>query len=59
MAAAVCEGATVYIAEGDKEPVVALMAEWLLARPDLLAKRRERVEHPFGSIKQWMSQGVP
>jgi transposase len=27
-------------------------------RPDILDKRRETVEHPFGSIKQWMNQGA-
>jgi hypothetical protein len=25
---------------------------------DLLDRRRETVEHPFGSIKQWMNQGA-
>ena len=34
------------------------MAERLKARPELLDRRREIVEHPFGSIKQWMNQGV-
>lgn len=28
------------------------------ARPDILDIRRETVEHPFGSIKQWMNQGT-
>jgi hypothetical protein len=35
--------------------------EWpprLKARPDILARRRETVEHPFGTIKQWMNQGA-
>jgi Transposase DDE domain len=27
-------------------------------RPDILDKRRQTVEHPFGSIKQWMNQGA-
>jgi hypothetical protein len=27
-------------------------------RPDVLDRRRETVEHPFGSIKRWMSQGT-
>ena len=27
-------------------------------RPDILDQRRETVEHPFGSIKQWMNQGA-
>ena len=32
------------------------MAARLKARPELLDRRRETVEHPFGSIKQWMNQ---
>jgi len=32
------------------------MAARLEARPDVLSLRRESVEHPFGSIKQWMGQ---
>jgi two-component SAPR family response regulator len=28
------------------------------ARPDILDRHREIVEHPFGSIKQWMNQGT-
>ena len=27
-------------------------------RPEILDRRREMVEHPFGSIKQWMNQGA-
>ena len=34
------------------------MAERLAARPDILDRRREIVEHPFGSIKQLMNQGA-
>ena len=35
------------------------MAERLKARPAILDRRREVVEHPFGkSIKQWMYQGA-
>src|SRR5689334_24431662 len=30
----------------------------LAQRPDILDRRRETVEHPFGSIKQWMNQGA-
>ena len=33
------------------------MAERLAARPEILRVRRETVEHPFGTIKQWMNQG--
>jgi transposase len=39
------------------EAVLDRMAERLAARPELLQVRRETVEHPFGSIKQWMNQG--
>jgi hypothetical protein len=28
------------------------------AAPDILDQRRETVEHPFGTIKQWMNQGA-
>lgn len=34
------------------------MAARLAARPDVLDRRRESVEHPFGTIKQWMNQGA-
>jgi len=34
------------------------MAARLKTRPELLDRRRETVEHPFGSIKQWMNQGA-
>jgi hypothetical protein len=27
-------------------------------RPEILDRRREVVEHPFGSIKQWINQGA-
>ena len=30
----------------------------LAQRPDVLEQRRETVEHPFGTIKQWMNQGA-
>jgi hypothetical protein len=34
------------------------MAARLKARPKILDRGREIVEHPFGSIKQWMNQGA-
>lgn len=34
------------------------MASRLKARPELLDRRRETVEYPFGSIKQRMNQGA-
>lgn len=33
------------------------MASRLAAGPEVLDQRRESVEHPFGTIKQWMYQG--
>jgi transposase len=42
----------------ENEAVLDRMAARLKARPDILARRRETVEHPFGSIKQWMNQGA-
>jgi hypothetical protein len=42
----------------ENEAVLDRMAERLKARPELLDRRREIVEHPFGSIKQWMNQGT-
>lgn len=42
----------------ENEAVLDRMAERLAARPKMLGKRRESVEHPFGSIKQWMGQGT-
>jgi transposase len=41
-----------------KEAVLDRMAERLTACPGMLDQRRESVEHPFGSIKQWMGQGA-
>ena len=34
------------------------MAERLSALPEVLDQGRESVEHPFGSVKQWMGQGA-
>jgi len=34
------------------------MQERLNAPPEILNQRREIVEHPFGSITQWMNQGA-
>ncbi len=42
----------------ENEDVLDRMAERLKARPGILDRRREVVEHPFGSIKQWMYQGA-
>jgi transposase len=40
------------------EAVLDRMAARLAARPEILDLRRQIVEHPFGSIKQWMNQGA-
>jgi hypothetical protein len=40
------------------EAVLNRMAERLKKRPEIVDRRREVVEHPFGSIKQWMYQGA-
>jgi transposase len=40
------------------EAVLDRMQTRLAKRPDVLDRRREAVEHPFGSIKQWMNQGA-
>jgi transposase len=54
-----CTGGSVRrIERWEGEAVLDRMAERLAARPDILATRRETVEHPFGSIKQWMNQGA-
>jgi Transposase DDE domain len=42
----------------ENEDILDRMAERLKARPAILDRRREVVEHPFGSIKQWMYQGA-
>ena len=42
----------------ENEAVLDRMAARLKDRPDIVDRRRETVEHPFGSIKQWMGQGA-
>jgi hypothetical protein len=42
----------------ENEAVLDRMAARLKARPEILDRRREIVEHPFGSVKQWMNQGA-
>jgi transposase len=42
----------------EHEGALDRMAARLEARPEILDRRRETVEHPFGSIKQWMNQGA-
>ena len=42
----------------ENEAVLDRVAARLAAWPEILDQRRELVEHPFGSIKQWMNQGA-
>ena len=42
----------------ENEAVLDRMQERLAQRPEVLDRRRETVEHPFGTIKQWMNQGT-
>ena len=42
----------------ENEAVLDRMQARLAKRPDILDRRRETVEHPFGTIKQWMNQGA-
>ncbi len=42
----------------ENEAILERMAARIEARPELQGLRRETVEHPFGSIKQWMGQGA-
>ena len=42
----------------ENEAVLDRMAARLKARPEILDRRRKMVEHPFGTIKQWMNKGA-
>src|SRR5947207_3158070 len=42
----------------ENEAVLDRMQARLARRPEMLERRRETVEHPFGTIKQWMNQGA-
>lgn len=47
-----------HISRLDNEGVLDRMAERVSENPEILNRRREIVEHPFGTIKQWMNQGA-
>ena len=49
---------TRYENEAMLERMADRLADRLAARPEVLDRRRESVEHPFGSVKQWMGQGA-
>jgi IS5 family transposase len=53
-----CTNDTRSVSRLENEDVLDRMAARLKARPQILDRRREVVEHPFGSIKQWMDQGA-
>ena len=42
----------------ENEAIIERMSVRLAARPEVTDRRRESVEHPFGSVKQWMGQGA-
>jgi len=42
----------------ENEAVLDRMQARLAKHPDIPDRRRETVEHPFGTIKQWMNQGA-
>jgi len=42
----------------ENEAVLDRMQARLAKHPGVLDRRRETVEHPFGTIKQWMGQGA-
>lgn len=46
------------INRGEHAAVIERMATRLAKRPGILVIRKSTVEHPFGSIKQWMNQGA-
>jgi hypothetical protein len=42
----------------ENEDILDRMQARLAKCPEVLDRRRETVEHPFGTIKQWMNQGA-
>jgi hypothetical protein len=42
----------------ENEAVLDRMDARMARNPDIVKRRREFVEHPFGWIKQWMNQGA-
>src|SRR5580704_13389443 len=42
----------------ENEAVLDRMQARIARRPDILDQRSETVEHPFGTIKQWINQGA-
>ena len=42
----------------ENEAVLDRIEARIARRPEIFDQRRNTVEHPFGSIKQWMNQGA-
>ena len=53
-----CTKAYRHVSRLENEAVLDRMAVRLAARPEVLDQRRACVEHPFGTIKQWMNHGA-
>ena len=53
-----CTNTYRHVSRLENEAVLDRMTARLAAGPDILDRRRETVEHPFGTIKQWMGQGA-
>ena len=54
-----CTGGTFRtVSRLENEAVLDRMQASLAKRPGVLDRRRETVERPFGTIKQWMNQGA-
>ena len=47
-----------YVSRLENEAVLDRMQARIAQRREILDQRRETVEHPFGTIKQWMNQGA-
>lgn len=52
------QGSFRYVSRLENEAVLDRIDARMVPHPDILKQRRELVEHPFGSIKQWMNQGA-
>lgn len=51
------KGGNRYIFRGIHEDLIDEMEQRVLENPDIVKRRKELVEHPFGTIKRWMDQG--
>lgn len=50
------KGGNRYIFRGIHEDLIDQMEQRVLNNPDITNKRKELVEHPFGTMKHWMDQ---